>query len=418
MFFSKTKVVSLILITLLSVVFLLGGCGQATTDSDEANKGDNEIVDNDEGVSDETVDESSGDSDGKEDNREEVTAEISPTVDGELEVHFIDVGQGDATLLIGSDFTILIDAGRHDRNDVVPYLENQGVTNLDLVIGTHPHADHIGQIDKVLENFDVQEVWMSGDEHSTRTFERVLDAILASDADYHEPRAGETITFGSAILEVVNPDRLTGDFHEGSISLRVVYGDVKFLFTGDAEEQTERAMLARGHDLDAHIFQLGHHGSSTSNIREFLDTVNPEITIYSAGAGNSYGHPHTEVVYRIQNMGIPLYGTDVHGHVIVQTDGKSYSVFTEKEGTVEADDSDKEESVQGAPSNEPSISTCININSATKEQLTEIVHIGEERADQLMNLRPFNSVDELTKINGIGSGRLGDIKEQGLACVK
>jgi competence protein ComEC len=108
-----------------------------------------------------------------------------------LIVHFIDVGQGDATLFAGPDFTILVDAGRHDRNDVVPYLQSVGVESIDLLVGTHPHADHIGQFPEVLNAFPVNEVWMSGDSHTTRTFERALDAILASDTGYHEPRAGE-----------------------------------------------------------------------------------------------------------------------------------------------------------------------------------------------------------------------------------
>ncbi|MBU9712135.1 MBL fold metallo-hydrolase [Bacillus tamaricis] len=337
-----------------------------------------------------------------------------------MEVHFIDIGQGDATLLKGPDFTILIDAGRHDRNDVVPYLQNEGVTSLDLVIGTHPHADHIGQMDKVLEQLDVKEVWMSGDEHTSRTFERVLDAILDSDADYHEPRAGERYNFGSLIVEVVNPDRLTGDFHEGSISVRVVYGEIKLLFTGDAEHQTERAMINRGHNLEAHIFQLGHHGSSTSNTESFLNAVKPEITIYSAGLNNSYGHPHNEVVNRINKMGIPLYGTDIHGTIIVHTDGKSYRVYTQMDGdiTVSPDESDNGTGEQKQGDGTASSEYCIDINTAPKEEIIQITHIGDARAEELINLRPFQSIDGLTRINGIGSGRLSDIIEEGLACVK
>jgi competence protein ComEC len=322
-------------------------------------------------------------------------------------------------LLQGPDFTILIDAGRHNRNDVVPYLQNQGIEIVDLLIATHPHADHIGQIDKVIENFYVKEVWMSGDEHTSQTFERVIDAILASNTDYHEPRAGEVYEFGSVILEVINPDHLTGDFHEGSMSVRVVYGDVKFLFTGDAEHHTEQAMLNRGHDVKAHILQLGHHGSRTSNTQSFLETVKPEIAIYSAGDGNSYGHPHYEVVNRIKNMGISLYGTDVHGTIIVTTDGKTYDVTTQKNDDVTAEKikGESTESREAKQEEKPS-HDCININAASKSELTRIIHIGDTRAEQLIELRPFHSVNDLTKISGIGDGRLSDIKEQGLACIR
>jgi beta-lactamase superfamily II metal-dependent hydrolase len=323
----------------------------------------------------------------------------------EVKVHYINVGQGDATLFMGPDFTMLVDAGRHDTNDVTPYLHSQGVTEIDLMILTHPHADHIGQADTVIQKFDVKEVWMSGEEHTSATFERVLDALLASNAEYHEPRAGESFQFGSALVEVYNPESLTGDLHESSVSVRITYGDIKFLFTGDAEQQTEQDIMNREHDVEAHIFQLGHHGSITSNTHSFLKKVQPEVAIYSAGEGNSYGHPHDEIVERLENMDIDLYGTDVNGHIIVTTDGKQYTVSTEKGITNEQE-------------TESNSGDCIDVNTATKEELTEITQIGEERADELIQFRPYQSLDELSQINGIGPARVAEIKEQGLACVQ
>ena len=260
-------------------------------------------------------------------------AELEPPPDvvGEARVYFFDVGQADATLLLGPDFTVLIDAGDYRRNDVVPHLESVGVKEIDLLIGTHPHADHIGQFPQVLEAFPVKEVWLSGDTSTTLTFERAVDAILASDAAYHEPRAGEVFQFGSLHIEVLNPDQLTGDFHEGSISVRITFGEVSFLFTGDAETHTEQAMLDRGHNLEAQVLQLGHHGSRTSSSLAFLEAVSPEVAIYSAGEDNPYGHPHDEVVDRLDRMDILLYGTDIHGTIVITTDGASYSVETEYE---------------------------------------------------------------------------------------
>lgn len=257
-------------------------------------------------------------------------------VDGSMQVYFFDVGQADATLLLGPDFTVLIDAGDYRRNDVVPHLESVGVKEVDLLIGTHPHADHIGQFPQVLEIFPVKEVWLSGDIHTARTFERAIDAIEASGAAYHEPRAGELFQFGSLHIKVLNPDRLTGDFHEGSVSIRAVFGDVAFIFTGDAETHTEGSMVGRGHNLKAQILQLGHHGSRTSSSQEFLDAVQPEVAIYSAGEGNPYGHPHGEIVNRVLAMGIQLYGTDVHGTIIIETDGTTYSVSTDRAGDIRA----------------------------------------------------------------------------------
>jgi len=256
---------------------------------------------------------------------------LGPTPEGEMVAHFIDVGQGDATLLAGPDFTVLIDAGRHDRDDVVPYLKAAGVKALDLLVATHPHADHIGQMDEVLAQFPVEEVWMNGAEHTSSTFERVVDAIAASDATYYEPRAGERFQIGSLLLEVIHPEQLPEDLNEGSIGLRAVYGQVAFLFTGDAGETSEKEMISRGHHLNADIFQMGHHGSSTSNSKAFVEAVSPDVAIYSAGKGNSYGHPHREVIQLFSDLNIPVYGTDRHGTIRIVTDGSTYTVEPEHE---------------------------------------------------------------------------------------
>jgi beta-lactamase superfamily II metal-dependent hydrolase len=341
-----------------------------------------------------------------------------PAPKGNLSVHFIDVGQGDATLFMGPDFTILVDAGRHDRNDVVPYLKKVGVTNIDLLVGTHPHADHIGQMDKVLQNFKVSEVWMSGDSHTSKTFERVLDAILASDASYHEPRAGEQFQIGSLHIDVINPKRLTGDLHDGCIGMRMQYGDIAILLTGDIEKEIEALMIKDKRPLEAQIFQLGHHGSSTSNTREFLNAVKPEVAIYSAGAGNSYGHPHKEVVDRIKAMGIELYGTDTHGTIIVTTDGKTYSIKTDKLLSQPNAATKPAPKAAETPKPAPEAKGTININTASKEELMQIIHIGETRAEEIIRLRPFNSLDQLTRVKGIGDSRLKDIKAEGKAYAK
>jgi len=247
-----------------------------------------------------------------------------------LTVHYIDVGQGDATLLQGPDFTILIDTGRHDRNEVVPYLKSAGIIEIDLLVGTHPHADHVGQMDKVLQNFPVSEVWMSGGKATSRTFEKALDAILVSETNYHEPRAGEKYQVGSLKIEVLHPVELTGDLNDDSLSLSAQYGQIGFIFTGDVESKGEQEMVDRKQNLQAQILQLGHHGSKTSSIPAFLRAVSPEVVIYSAGTGNSYGHPHGEVMERVEKLGAKIYGTATNGTIIVITDGSSYEIITEK----------------------------------------------------------------------------------------
>lgn len=370
-----------------------------------------------------------------------VSADAPPAV-GPLVVHFLDVGQGDSTLLHGPDFTILIDAGRHDRDDVTPHLERIGIQAIDLLVGTHPHADHIGQFPQVLARYPVTEVWLSGDTHTSLTFERAIDAILASGAAYREPRAHETYRIGSASVEVLNPLSLTGDFHQGSVSVRISFGDVAFVFTGDAEAVTEQAMIQRGHTLTAQILQLGHHGSDTSSSSAFLQAVMPQLAIWSAGAGNSYGHPHASVLGRLSGLGILVCGTATHGTIAVETDGQTVSVLNQDcvdqaappatplpTVTPDATLTPQPTATQPPPTAMPTLTpqptstatteapTCVNINTASHEELQMIVHIGPERATELISLRPFSSVDDMIRITGIGPVRLQEIKDQGLACV-
>lgn len=190
------------------------------------------------------------------------TREPTVTVGGDVSVHFLDVGQGDATLFMAPDATMLIDTGRHDRSDVVPLLRSLGVTTLDVVAITHAHADHIGQLDRVLDGFEVGEVWMSGTSNTTQTFDRAITALEGSSARYEEPRAGDTTTVGSLTVEILSPVGLTGDLHGDGLAVRVTYGSVSFLFTGDIESAGESAIVARRGALATTVYQVGHHGSS------------------------------------------------------------------------------------------------------------------------------------------------------------
>ncbi len=264
------------------------------------------------------------------DSRSDGQPRITDVPGSELEVYYFDVGQGDATLLAGPDFTILIDAGRHNRREVVPYLQQAGVESIDLLIGTHPHADHIGQFPQVLESFVVQDVWLCGNSSNTLTFARTVDAIAESGAGYHEPRAGEAYRIGSSYIEVLHPTELTSNLNDSSVSVRITFGEIAFLFTGDAEENGEWEMVERGMPLNAQILKMGHHGSRTSSHSGFLGAVRPKVAIYSCGIDNSYGHPHQEALDRVHGMGVEVFGTDRHGTIQVVTDGKHFEVYTER----------------------------------------------------------------------------------------
>jgi len=320
-----------------------------------------------------------------------------------LSVHFVDVGQAEAALLQSAECTILIDAGGPDGSEVVDYLRSLGVENIDLFIVTHPHADHIGQAVQVLGGFSVAEVWMSGYEHYTPAFEELVDAVLASDAAYYEPRTGYEQSWGGLTLQVLNPAQLRGTAHQDCLVVKATYGEISFLFTGDAEKNTEAELVQEGLPLEAQVLQLGHHGSRTSSSLGFLLAVNPKLAIYSAGLGNDYGHPHGEVVDRLRILGIPVFGTDQYGTIVIKTDGQSCELSASR----------WEE--------QPSLQ-CVDLNTASFGELQRIVHIGPERAQQIIEeraKRPFRSIDELAlRIEGIGEKRLADIKAQGLACVK
>lgn len=317
-----------------------------------------------------------------------------------LSVHYIDVGQGDATLVEFEGFSMLIDAGHWKSTQAVDYLKQQGIKEIDIVVGTHPDADHIGQLAQVIGEFEVGEVWMSGNTSSSNTFTNALQAIEASDTAYVEPRTGDIFDVGSLQIEVLHPKEATGAANEESISLKITYGDVDFVFTGDAGIREEQEIIDSGVGLNAEILRLGHHGSNTSTSAAFLKAVNPEVAIYSAGADNSYGHPHAEVIAAIENAGAEVYGTDVNGTIVVETDGKSYRVKPQQEGVP----------TEGQY-------RCIDLNIASSAELQEISGIGDAYAKAIIEQRPFENVEELIDIKGIGQGTLDVIQEQGLACI-
>ncbi|SDJ80560.1 MBL fold metallo-hydrolase [Sediminibacillus albus] len=343
----------------------------------------------------------------------------------ELKVHYIDVGQADAALVEFGVYAMLIDAGNWNSSNVVNYLAAQDIQQLDIVVGTHPDADHIGQLDKVIEQVDVGEVWMSGNASTSQTFQRVMEAIEANGVDYDEPRAGDVYDIGQLTIDVLYPSAISGNANQESISLKLTYGDIAFVFTGDAETVQEQEMINRGAGLDADILQLGHHGSSTSTSKAFLEKVSPAVAIYSSGTDNQYGHPHEEVINRLNAYGTEIYGTTIHGTIIVTTDGVAYQVTTKEDGNItpgsesksgtENEDAANNESTD--TKQETSAGQCVNINEANVEEVQEIKHIGPERAQDLIDLRPYQSVDDLTKIKGIGPSRMDDIHAQGIACI-
>lgn len=240
-----------------------------------------------------------------------------------LEVHFLDVGQGDATLIRCGEAAMLIDAGNNSwGDDVRDYLEYQGIGDLDYVIGTHPDADHIGGLDVVMEAFDCGTVIMPDYEKDTQTYTDVTDVMEEKGYELTLPQVGMVYELGEAAFTIVAPNGEYGDnANDYSVGILLEHGENRFLLTGDAEEDSEADMLDNGIDLSADVLKAAHHGSRTANTEAFLERVNPEYVVISCGEGNSYGHPHAEVLNRLREMGIGVFRTDEEGTVVATSDG-------------------------------------------------------------------------------------------------
>lgn len=252
----------------------------------------------------------------------------SSVINGPLRVHFIDVDQGDSILILAPDGTTTLIDGGYDNGMALAYLQQQGITRIDVMIATHPHADHIGGLVQVMQAMPVGEIWTNGAIHTTGIFESFIDTIADQKIPYHEAEVGTIIRVGDLELKALYSNPNAADLNDTSLVLRLTYGTVSFLFTGDAEYAAEMEMLRTVADqLPAQILKVGHHGSYTSSSPAFLAVVQPEVAIYSAGRNNDYGHPHQETITHLLNAGATIYGTDVHGTVIVETDGSRYVVY-------------------------------------------------------------------------------------------
>lgn len=253
-----------------------------------------------------------------------------------VQIHVIDVGQGDSILIQGPDgATALIDGG-NQGSGALAYLRQHGITRIDTLIATHPHADHIGGLIDVLHALPVGEVVTSGATHTTGVFENFLDAIASARAPYREVRTGDRIALGALELKVLRSDPRAPDLNDTSIVLRLQHGQVSMLLMGDAEAYSEQALLASVPDqLPSTILKVGHHGSSSSSSLPFLAAVRPQVAVYTAGRGNNYGHPHQEVIAALQAIGAKVYGTDQHGTVRITTDGVTFQVDTERSGSAQ-----------------------------------------------------------------------------------
>jgi len=273
----------------------------------------------------------------------------------ELVVTFLDVGQGDCILVeIPNGKRVLIDGGGVERREkirgtedqkssdavgekvVVPFLHRKGINHLDLVILTHPHADHVGGLNIVLDEIKVDQVLDGGQVYDSQAYRRFKELIKANQIKYVIARAGQVINFGGEIEgRIFNPSlpflqNTNSDPNNNSIVMRLVYGDISFLFTGDLEKEGEERVLSLNSDLHSTVMKVGHHGSSTSTSDEFLRAVSPKVAVVSVGKHNRYHHPCPSTLRRLTMAGVETYRTDENGAVVVLTDGKSYTTVPQR----------------------------------------------------------------------------------------
>lgn len=303
--------------------------------------------------------------------------------EGTLEVHYIDVGQGDATLIKCGSHAMLIDGGNNNKGTTVQlYLKKQGVESLDYVIGTHPDADHIGGLDVIVYKYNCEKVIMPDYEKDTKTYQELVDVIHDKNMKITYPVVGEQYALGEAKFTIIAPNSNSygGNANDYSVAILLEYGKNRFLFTGDAEEASEMEMLSNGIELSADVYKVAHHGSRSASTQEFLNAVRPKYAVISCGEGNSYGHPHAEVLNRLRSMGVEVFRTDEQGSIIASSDGENITwncSATDSWQSGEQTESDRENSEDENPGDGNSGNAISD--AVTSEQTTYVLNTNTKK---------------------------------------
>ena len=257
-----------------------------------------------------------------------------PTVAPEnstFEIHFIDVGQADAALVLCDGKAMLIDGGNaEDSSLLYTYLKNHNISHLDYVIGTHAHEDHIGGLAGALNYASVGTAYCPATSYDTKAFGNFVKALDKHGVSITVPSTGDSFTLGSAACTILAVNTDSSDPNNTSIVLRIVYGDTSFLFTGDAERVVEQAILNRGTNINSTVLKVGHHGSESSTSYVWLREIMPQYAVISVGKDNSYGHPTEEVLSRLRDAEVKTFRTDLQGDIICISDGKNVTFTVER----------------------------------------------------------------------------------------
>jgi beta-lactamase superfamily II metal-dependent hydrolase len=256
------------------------------------------------------------------------TTEDKSTKLGDIKIYYIDVGQGDSELIQVDGKNILIDAGTSDKK-ALNYLKSIGITKIDYSIATHPHEDHIGSMDDVINTFNIGTFYSPKVTATTKTYENMVNALKNKNLKLTVPKVGDQLTIGNATLTFLAPNNdKYEDVNNYSIVVKLKYGNTSFLFDGDAEAISESEILAKQLDIQADVIKLGHHGSESSTSQAFLDKVNPKYAIISCGKNNDYGHPHKVTLDKLNAKEIKTFRTDLNGTIIATSNGTDITFNT------------------------------------------------------------------------------------------
>lgn len=261
---------------------------------------------------------------------QDTLTDVAPTDGSKLTVSYINVGQGDATLISKGSFHMLIDAGNNSKGKTVAeYLKNAGVKKLNILVGTHPDSDHVGGLDDVIKSIPVDTVYMPEAKKTTKTYQDVLSALKSKKKKANMPEIGKEYIYDeNLVIRFLSPKKNYKDANNNSLVVQAAYGKNRFLFMGDAEEEAEEDILKQGYDIQCDVLKLGHHGSYTATGEAFLKKADPVYGVISCGKGNSYGHPHAEVMARLEDEDVQVYRTDTMGTVRAVSDGKNVTMST------------------------------------------------------------------------------------------
>ena len=255
------------------------------------------------------------------------------TAYGDISIYFLDVGQGDATIIVCDGEAMIIDGGdRVYSRFIYSYLTNTlNLDHLKYVISTHPHADHAGGLAAALNVGAVEAVFSPVTYYDDPGFGALRKQMMVHNMPFTMPLPGNTMQLGQAEVIFLAPDRLTANMNDNSIIVKIAYGATSFLFLADAEQEEEQALLASGLDITADVLKVGHHGSDTSTSDTFLSAVNPQCAVISCGKNNTYGHPAQSVLFKLSQIGATVYRTDQNGTILCRSDGTTLTWKTEKD---------------------------------------------------------------------------------------